>query len=251
MAPLVEPIDCLKGLKLLKAGSVDMVFADLPYGATRNDWDKPLPMKKLWPELYRVCKPNAAMVFTAIQPFTSLLVCSNLKDFRYSMVWHKNKASGALLANHRPLRIHEDLLIFWRKFPTYNPQFTQGHAPSHGAHRHTGQGKNYGKTTPGTTYEAGRTYRYPTTVLEIPVVDSCSAARIHPTQKPWELAAWFIRSFSNPHNLILDPTAGSGSTLVAARILGRRATGFEKDHNMAEKANAWLNECGGTPDQTA
>ena len=234
----VHVADCLDGLANLDAASVDLVFADLPYGSTQNAWDELIPCEKLWPALARVCKPNAAMVFTAIQPFTSLLVCSNLGWFRYSMVWRKNKSSGALNANRRPLRAHEDILIFWRETPRYNLVMSDGHEPSHGAHRHTSQGVNYGRTSPGTTtYRGGMTVRYPTTVLDIPVVNNDDPERIHPTQKPVELPAWFIKAYTTPGDVILDPTAGSGTTLVAAKALGRRYVGFDSDPRMAELAN--------------
>jgi DNA modification methylase len=233
--------DCLHGLSRVDSGSVAMVFADLPYGRTQNSWDKQVPINQLWAALNRVCRANAAMVFTAIQPFTSLLVTSNLAGFRFSMVWNKNKSSGALNANRHPLRAHEDILVFARKPPRYNPVMRQGAAPSNAATRHTSQGVNYGRTRPGLTrYQGGKTWRYPTSVLDIPVVNNDDPGRIHPTQKPEDLVAWFIRTYTDPGDLVLDPTAGSGTTLVAAKRLGRRYLGFETDPAMVAKATQRL-----------
>ena len=231
--------DCLDGLPRLEPGSVDFVFADLPFGRTANAWDRVIPMERLWQLLNRACKPTAAMAFCAVQPFASLLVASNLRAFRYEVIWHKNKATGFLDAKRRPLRAHESVLVFYRSQPVYHPQKTQGHAPVHGFTKRTGDGSNYGPTKLGIS-GGGQTDRYPTTVLDLPVVNNLGGGRIHPTQKPVELAAWFIRTHTNPGDLVLDPTAVSGSTLVAARDSGRRFVGFERDAQYLSAARARL-----------
>ncbi|MDE2022217.1 MAG: site-specific DNA-methyltransferase [Patescibacteria group bacterium] len=132
--------DCLVGLRCLPAGSVAMVFADLPYGRTQNEWDRLVPIEPLWCELNRVCRDDAAMVFTAMQPFTSLLVCSNPRAFRYEVIWQKNKTRGFLNAKKQPLRTHENVLVFYREQPRYDPQMTEGHTPVHSYTKHTSDG---------------------------------------------------------------------------------------------------------------
>lgn len=227
-------LDCLVGIPRLQPASVSLVFADLPYGRTQNHWDRCIPIDRLWTELRRVCKPTAAIVFTAMQPFTSLVVCSNLKWFRYAMVWHKNKPRGFLNAKRQPLRIHEDVLVFYDKQASYAPQMTDGHAPVHAYTKNTSDGTNYGTTRRGVT-GGGSTRRYPTSVLKIAVVNNDDPARCHPTQKPAELPEWFIRTYTQPGDLVLDPAAGSGSTLLAAKALGRQYVGFDTDKEMVAK----------------
>lgn len=231
--------NALDGLATLAPGSVDFVFADLPYGTTANAWDRVLPMERLWPLLDRACKSTAAMVFTAMQPFASMLVASNLRAFRYEVIWHKNRATRFLDAKRRPLLAHESVLVFYRRQPTYHPQKTTGHAPVHSFTKRTGDGTNYGRTKLGIS-GGGSTERYPTTVLDIPVVNNDDPERIHPTQKPIALVEWFLRTFTNPGDLVVDPCAGSATTLVAARNLGRRAVGWETDADYFAKAQQRL-----------
>ena len=228
-------IDCLRGMAQMPDASVDMVFADLPYGRTQNNWDNPLPLTDFWKQISRVCKRRAALVFTAMQPFTSLLVMSNLDWFRYEIIWKKNKVRGFLNAKRQPLRTHENVLVFYREQPEYQPQMTAGHAAVHSYTKHTSDGSNYGKTKCGIS-GGGATTRYPTSILEIAVVNNDSVDRIHPTQKPVDLPAWFIKTYTLPGQLVLDPTAGSGSTLIAAQQLNRRYIGFENDEMSFIKA---------------
>jgi site-specific DNA-methyltransferase (adenine-specific) len=234
--------DCLDLLGELDAGSVSMVFADLPYGVTANRWDKQLDLKRLWPALERACRKDAAMVFTAVQPFASDLVLSNRRCFRYEVIWKKSVSTGFLSAQRRPLRIHENVLVFWRRHPPYFPQKTTGHplvrvTPSRLAENKNSQnyGTELGRLLKTKCYES--TERYPTTVLEVDCVEQHDSERRHPTQKPEELAGWFIRTFTEPDALVLDPTAGSGSTLCAAKSLGRRSVGFDIDPESVRKAN--------------
>ena len=232
-------LDCLTGLRDVPTGSVAMVFADLPYGRTQNAWDNMVPAQALWTALNRVCRTDAAMVFTAMQPFASLLVCSNLAAFRYEMIWQKNKVRGFLNAKKQPLRTHENVLVFYRAQPRYVPQMTTGHAPVHAYTKHTGDGTNYGSTKVGVS-GGGSTTRYPTSVLSIPVVNNDDPERIHPTQKPEALVEWFLRTYTRSGDLVLDPTAGSGTTLVVAKKMGRRFLGFETDADMVAKATRRL-----------
>lgn len=238
--------DCLVGLSdLLSEGCVDFVFADLPYGETQNDWDKRVPTEALWPLLRRVCKPNAVMVFTAVQPFASLLVASNLDEFRYEMIWKKNKSGGFLNAKKQPLRIHENVLVFYRESPAYEFEAvkTSGHRPMNAATKKPSRSPCYGNYGPSSS-EQGTTLRHATTVLDIPVVNNDDPERIHPTQKPVALVEWFLRAYTQPGDLVLDPTAGSGTTLVAAKNLGRRYVGFEDDSVMVARAKRRLARTG-------
>lgn len=231
--------DCLEGLRDLPAGCVDLVFADLPYGRTRSAWDRPVRLALLWPALRRACKPRAAMVFTGVQPFSSLLVCSNLAEFRFSMVWRKNKSTGFLNAKRQPLRAHEDILVFARKAPRYRPRMTEGHEPGHAVKGRLSKTSIYG-ATPVPRSWGGSTKRYSTSVLEVAVVNGDAPDRGHVNQKPEALSAWFIEAYTDPGDLVLDPTAGSGSALAAAKRLGRRFVGFEQDAKTARAANARL-----------
>lgn len=225
----VHCADCLDALGGLAEQSVDLVFADLPYGQTRNDWDRPIALDALWTHLERVTKPRAPMVFTAQQPFTAALVSSARKWFRYEMIWRKNKPRGFLNARRQPLRIHENILVFYREQPFYEPQMTHGHSPVHAFATRT-SGKNYGSVAPRPG--GGSTSRYPTSVLDIPVLNNDDPERVNPTQKPIALPAWFIRTYTKPGDVVLDPTAGSGSTLLAAKALDRRYVGYEIDPEM-------------------
>jgi site-specific DNA-methyltransferase (adenine-specific) len=231
----IHAMDCLMGLAMMQPASVDLVFADLPYGRTQNVWDEIIPMDRLWPALQRVCRPTTPLVFTAMQPFAALLVCSNLTSFRYEVIWEKNKPRGFLNAKKQPLRVHENVLVFYDKQPKYTPQMSGGHKPVNSYTKRTSDGSNYGRTKTGVR-GGGSTERYPTSILRIPVVNNDGPDRVHPTQKPEELAAWFIRTYTDPGDLVLDPTVGSGSTLRAARQLDRRIMGFEIDRVMAQKA---------------
>lgn len=231
--------DCLVGMRDVETGSVDFVFTDLPYGRTQNYWDQKISLPPLWKELKRVCKENAAIVFTAMQPFTSELVQSNLDWFRFEMIWCKNKSRGFLNAKKQPLRSHENILVFYKKQPDYVPKLTDGHRPVNSYKKHQSDGTNYGKTTPGAS-GGGSTRRYPTTLLEIPVLNEADKDRSHPTQKPVDLVSWFIETYTKPGDLVLDPAAGSGTTLVSAFRLGRRAIGFEKIGKFAREANRRL-----------
>jgi len=230
--------DCLRGLPEIQAASVDLVFADLPYGRTQNNWDHLVPISDLWAQLRRVCRPDTPMVFTAIQPFTSLLVCSNLDSFRYEMIWRKNKARGFLNAKKQPLRAHENVVVFYDKQPRYEAQMTDGHEPIHWA-KTSSRSKNYGQYG-ATVTNGGTTKRYPTSVLDVPVVNNDDPERIHTTQKPVALVEWFIRTYTDPGGVVLDPTAGSATTLVAAERLGRTGIGFEADQRLFDLASARL-----------
>lgn len=218
--------ECLEAMKRIPDGSVDMVMCDLPYGTTQNKWDSVIDLPSLWSAYRRVCKPSAAIVLTAAQPFTSVLVCSNLKDFRYSQVWHKSRPTGFLDAKRKPLTDHEDVLLFSSERVTFNPQMRQG-APSHSGKSSTRKATtNYASFTPADHASNGG-IQLPRTV--IPVSSLAPNGSVHPTQKPVALMEYLIKTYTHPGDTVLDNCMGSGTTGVACMNLGRRFIGIEKD----------------------
>lgn len=216
--------DCLKILKTIPNASVDLVLSDLPYEVTECDWDSLVDLDLLWPELLRVAKHNAAFVFTAVQPFTSMLVMSQPKLFRYDWVWEKGNATGFFNAKLMPLRAHESVLVFYRKLPTFNPQKTTGH-PRRTAKRKSINSECYGKGVQVTEYNS--TERYPRSVQFFS--SDKQKANLHPTQKPVALMQYLIRSYSDAGETVLDVTMGSGTTGVAAIQEKRNFIGIEKN----------------------
>jgi len=189
-----------------------MILVDLPYARnSRHTWDVPLDLSKLWPAWLRIAKENAAIILTAQQPFTTQLIMSAEKLFRYSLVWQKNAPTGFLNAKRMPLRTHEDILVFYRKLPTYNPQMTQGHERKVVSQRKT-TSKQYGKAEKRQDYSS--TERYPTSVLRFG--HGNRHKNIHPTQKPLALYEYLIRTYSNENEIVLDCCSGSGQTAIAA-----------------------------------
>jgi DNA modification methylase len=230
--------DCFDIIATLPASRVDMVLCDLPYGTTRNKWDNVLPLGNLWRGYLRLLKPAWSVVLTAQQPFTSALVMSQTERFRQALIWNKNKSSGHLNSNRRHLTAHEDVLIFGDGKTTYNPQRTRGHKKRTGWKRGVNS-ENYGTQQP-TEYAGTDDTRSPTTVLDFDVVnnDGSNGGRLHPTQKPVALFEYLIRTYTNPGELVLDNTAGSGTTAIAAINSGRRWICIERDPNYFAKAVA-------------
>lgn len=229
--------DCIEVMRALRAGVVDLVLSDVPYGQTQNEWDREIPFEPMWKELRRVAKPNAAIVLMAAQPFASKLICSNLDDFRYDLIWSKNKSTGFLNAKKQPLRSHEHICVFYRSSPFYSAQMTQGHKPGNYARR-VQHSSNYGAQTP--TEYGGSTARYPKSILEIPIINNDDPEKVHPTQKPVDLMAWLIRSFTMPGELVLDFCAGSCTTAVAAKAEGRHYLCIESKESYVELARKRL-----------
>lgn len=218
--------DCLEIMPEILDNSIDMVLCDLPYNKTCNTWDILIDMNKLWEQYNRIIKSNGAIILTGMQPFTSMLVLSNLKMFKYSQVWVKTTSTGFLNAKKQPLRKHEDILVFYKKQPVYNPQMSQGHKPVHSYTKHTSDGSNYGKTKLN-IQGGGSTERYPTTILEF-ATDKQSSA-LHPTQKPLALFEYLIKTYTNEGGLVLDNCAGSFTTAVACDNLNRNWICIEKE----------------------
>lgn len=233
-------------LPQLEASSVDLVVADLPYGQTHNKWDSCVPLDRLWPELLRVAKENAAVVLFAQGMFTVALMESQPRLWRYNLVWNKHTPTGFLNAKRMPLRVHEDICVFYRKLPTYNPQKTSGHVRKQATRGAGTTTTNYGRAEAPSVYDS--TERYPTSILEFSPDRKGEFARVHPTQKPVELLRWLVRTYSNPGDVVLDCCMGSGTAGEAALLEGRRFVGIELDStyfSVAEKRIAGVLEKGG------
>lgn len=221
--------DTIAKMKELPDNSVDLLLVDLPYGTTQNKWDSVIPLPDLWEQYHRIVKENGAMIFTASGVFTAKLILSNPKEYKYNYTWIKSKATNFLNAKKQPLRKHEDILVFYRKQPTYNPQMTSGSAYSKGIRKDQITG-SYGDFKPVLVKSKGK--RYPVDVLYFKTAEA-EGKVVHPTQKPVALGRYLIRTFSNPGDVVLDNTSGSGSFLVAALQEGRNFIGIEKNENVA------------------
>jgi site-specific DNA-methyltransferase (adenine-specific) len=223
--------DCLERMGEIPDGSVDLVLCDLPYGTTECEWDSVIPLEPLWSHYERVMKPDGAVILTANQPFTSQLVTSRLKDFKYSWTWVKSNASGFANAKKQPLRANEDVLVFYRSQPTYNPQgITRLEIPKT---RTKETGGFMGRTGFKDGYQQEFT-NYPRNVINI----ASASETVHPTQKPVELMEYLVRTYSNPGEIVLDNTMGSGTTGVACVNTGRNFIGIELSpeyHSIAER----------------
>lgn len=218
--------DCLERMKEIPNNSVDMVLCDLPYGTTSCKWDAIIPFQPLWEQYLRVCK--GAIVLTCSQPFTSQLVCSNLKMFRYSLVWDKiNRYTGYANANKMPMRRHEDIAVFYSKLPTFNKQMREGRP--YKAVRGNNNGEHMGKNGLPESRETINTGgRNPCSIIEIKG-DNKKEKSIHPTQKPVALMEYLIKTYTNAGDSVLDNSMGSGTTGVACKKTNRRFIGIEMD----------------------
>ena len=229
--------DCLEVMPTLKDKSVDMILCDLPYGTTACKWDTIIPFEPLWLEYKRLIKDNGAIVLTASQPFTSILVCSNLPMFKYCWVWEKTKASGHLDANRKPMRKHEDIIVFCKQgFPFYDPQgvvsgeFKTGRNVDMG-NRVYSQYNNHGISKKG---------NYPKTIIKI--ANPSGAGHLHPTQKPVALFEYLIKTYTNEGDLVLDNCAGSGTTAIACLNTNRNYVLIEKEKEYIDIINKRIAE---------
>jgi site-specific DNA-methyltransferase (adenine-specific) len=213
--------ECIERMAALPDQSVDLVLCDLPYGTTRNKWDCPLDLAALWKQYDRVCK--GAVVLTAQTPFDKVLGASNLKNLRYEWVWEKTHATGHLNAKRAPMKAHENVLVFYERQPTYNPQKTFGHARKSSV-KTKDITRTYGRQA-FTALLYDSTERYPRSVLRF--ASDKQRSNLHPTQKPVALIEYLVRTYTNEGDLVLDNCMGSGSTGVAALRAGRRFVGIE------------------------
>ena len=228
--------DCIAGMSQIPDNSVDMILTDLPYGTTECRWDSLIPFDALWSQFLRVAKQNAEIVLTAVQPFTTQLIASQPKLFRYCWYWRKNMTTGFAFAKKQPLRCIEEICVFYRRAPTYNPQGIRYHekpvlqrgkrTPAHGDSVYRQDGS--------LTHDTYQTvYHYPRQLLEI----NCERG-LHPTQKPVALFEYLIRTYTNPGELVLDACIGSGTTAVACIRSARDYIGFELDRPMCDVARS-------------
>jgi site-specific DNA-methyltransferase (adenine-specific) len=228
--------DCLEQMKSINNSSVDMVFCDLPYGTTQNAWDTVIPLDILWNHYNRIVKDNGAVVLTASQPFTSILISSNIKQFKFEWIWKKTIGSGQLNIKRQPLKIHESVLIFYKKPPVYNEQKTIGKPYSITRKDSSLKETNYGKQKTHDKVNDG--FRHAQSIIEF------SNPRIrsgHPTEKPVSLCEYFIKIYSNEGDTVLDNCMGSGSTGEASIKLNRNFIGIEKELVYFDMAKKRLN----------
>lgn len=217
--------DCLYEMSRFPPKSIDMILCDLPYGTTQNHWDSVIPLDQLWSHYERIIKDNGAIVLTAQGLFSAQLILSNTRLFKYKVTWVKSKSTNFLNAKKQPLRKHEDILIFYKKQPKYFPQMASGEPYNKGFRKNQLTG-SYGDFKSIEVKSGGE--RYPTDVVYFKTAES-EGSVYHPTQKPVELGRYFIKTFTQPNDIVLDNTCGSGSFLVAAALESRKFIGIEKN----------------------
>lgn len=223
--------DCLIGMKKIPNKSVDMILCDLPYGTTRNKWDVVIDFDELWSEYKRIIKERGIIVLTASEPFTSQLIMSNKKWFKYDLVWKKTHPKGHLNAKRMPLRGHENILIFYKKTPNYNPMMRKGKYRYKG-NKGFNEERCYGKSK---KYDNWNDLYYPTSIIEISNANQMD--KFHPTQKPVTLFEYLIKTYTNEGETVLDNCMGSGTTAIACMNTNRNYIGFELDKDYFELAN--------------
>lgn len=243
--------DCLIGMKRIPDGSIDAIICDLPYEVLHKNnphaqWDRLIPFEPLWEQYERIIKDNGAILLFCQGMFTANLMMSNPKLWRYNLVWDKCRVTGFLNANRMPMRCHEDIAVFYKSLPTYNPQYTDGepnHPQGNGKHKETNQCYgNYGRNYQGRTYE--EVPRVASTVPDgkklprsiIAIKKEHESTVCHPTQKPVELLRYLIRTYTNEGETVLDNCMGSGTTAVAAVKENRHYIGFELSKEYFDKA---------------
>lgn len=233
--------DCLHVLPKIKDKVIDAIICDLPYGVTQNKNDCELPLNILWNEYNRIIKDNGAIVLFGQDKFTAKLMMSNLKNHRYNLIWKKgDRTSGFLNANRMPLRNHEDICVFYKKLPVYNPQMVVGQ-PLHGKGtaylKKENTNNNYGEFVHLEDYRKGSTLKYPKSIIDF----DRPHPPIHPTQKPVDLLEWLVKTYTNEGDIVLDNTMGVGTTCIACARTNRKFIGIEKDFNYFEIAKKRIN----------
>lgn len=225
--------DCIEGMQLIPDKSVDMILCDLPYGTTRNKWDTIIPFEPLWEQYSRIIRDNGAIVLTGAQPFTSALVMSNPKLFKYIWTWDKANPTGFLNAKKQPLRVTEDIVVFYKLQPTYNPKMEKRGVPrKKGGYNKIGGSDNYGKFEDKVSISDEY---YPTNLIRFS--NAARKGRVHPTQKPVPLFEYLIKTYTNEGDVVLDNCMGSGTTAIACVRNNRNFIGFELEREYVEIAN--------------
>ncbi len=238
--------DCLELMKDIPDKSIDMILCDLPYGTTKCDWDKPIPFEPLWEQYKRIIKENGAILLFSAQPFTTDLINSQRKMFRYEIIWQKTVGLGFLNANKMPLKKHENICVFYKHLPAYNPQKYYRRTSNFGKRRvkKADRYAGYGKVKAQDYIDDGS--RYPTDVVEFSnwngvVYGDNRKATKHSTQKPVPLLEYLIKTYTNEGDTVLDNCMGSGSTGVACVNTNRNFIGMELDDNYFSIANDRIN----------
>lgn len=231
MSKILLQGDCLELMKEIKDKSIDMVLCDLPYGTTKCKWDTPINLNLLWQEYNRIIKNHGVILLFAQTPFDKILGCSNLSMLRYEWIWEKTQATGHLNANKMPMKAHENILVFYKHLPTYNPQKTNGHEPIHSYTKYISTQNNtelYGRMNKEIS-GGGATDRYPRSIITFS--SDKQICHLHPTQKPTNLLEYLIKTYTNENDWVLDNCMGSGSTGVACINTNRNFIGIELDKN--------------------
>jgi len=226
--------DSIEAMKKLEDNSIDMVLCDLPYGHTQNKWDSLIPLNQLWDQYERIVKDNGAIVLTSSGMFTAELMLSNPNLFKYKSIWIKSKATNFLNAKKQPLRKYEEICVFYKKQPIYHPQMTESEPYNKGMRKNQLTG-SYGDFSSVEVKSDG--VRYPNDILYFKTAES-EGRTYHPTQKPVELGKYLVRTYTNPGDVVLDNTCGSGSFLISALLEGRNFIGIDKD----DESNRFKND---------
>lgn len=231
-------LDCIAGMMRIPDESIDMILCDLPYGITDCRWDSIIPFDMLWEQYRRIIKPRGAIVLTATQPFTTALISSNPKMFKYCWYWFKNQVTGFPFAKFQPLRCVEDICVFYKQTPKYNPQGLQLVLEQKVKHRKN-ENKEfvYDKDTLSKPYVSKYT-NYPRQILNI----KCQRDGLHPTQKPVELFEYLIKTYTDEGDIVLDNCIGSGTTAIACINTNRQYIGFEIEKKYFDIASKRVRE---------
>lgn len=237
--------DCLELMKDIPDKSIDAIICDLPYGTTSLKWDSVIPFEPLWAQYKRIIKDNGAIVLFGSQPFTSALVMSNPKMFRYEIIWEKERPTNIFLMKKQAGKVHENIIVFYKNQPTYNPQTEPSKQPKNNKNNKSQKGEmnsieTFGKTKTKISNSYNPEIRNPRSVLKINR-GTKSSGKLHPTQKPVALFEYLIKTYTNEGDLVLDNCAGSGTTGVAARNTGRNYILIEKEQEYIDIINKRLN----------
>jgi len=218
--------DCLEVMKEIPDNSIDAIITDPPYGTTACKWDSVIDFKLMWEQLNRIIKPNGAIVLFGSEPFSSALRMSNIKNYKYDWIWEKSRPSAFALAKKQPLRYKENITVFYKKQPTYNPIMWNGEK-NHRSKNTRGKNNIIGDDGSGKQWKNTSSLKYPKDLIKIKSTDSTRNS--HPTQKPILLMEYLIKTYSNKNETVLDFTMGSGTTMLACKNLNRNGIGIEKD----------------------
>lgn len=247
--------NCLELMKGIADNSIDFVLTDPPYGTTACKWDSVIPFEPMWEQLNRIIKPNGAICLFGSEPFSSALRMSNIKNYRYDWIWHKNLSGSFATAKKMPMKYHENISVFYKKLPTYNPQF-QPYSESTKKRFKDGEMVNRNKQMQNSTnsIHGGLSFvgeqgmcinrgKYPESVQFFKSEHTANGKRLHPTQKPIDLLEYLIRTYTNEGETVLDFTMGSGSTGVACVNTGRNFIGIELDEGYFQIAKERIENC--------